>query len=139
MMLKKFIENTMYIVLYIVALLLFFMCDGNTGNFWVLFASAHLLCIIGAFISSDKEITAFFLKSLVVYALVSNILVLSSYSDIWHILLFFALGLIHIFMLEDDDLFGVLAKDKKDHEMFGLKLVLWLMISVMVMVFYVFV
>ena len=137
MVLKKFIENVMYVGLYIVALLLFFVCGGNTGNFWVLLGAAHLLSILGIIINAEKEVTVFFLKSLSVYTLISNFLVLSGYSCVWLIMLFFAMGLVHIFMIEDEDLFGILAVGKKEHELVGLKLLLWLMISVMVTLIYV--
>lgn len=138
MMFKKSIENVVYLSLYIIALLLFFLCGGNAENSLVLLGSAHVLCVAAVFISSDKDVTAFLLRSFSVYTLIANILFLSGYSKAWFVASFFIIGLLHVLILEDDDLFGVLAKNNKEHEMYGLKMALWLMISVMVTVFYVF-
>ncbi len=139
MIFKKNISNLVYVGLYILALVLFFFCEGNTGNNRVFFSAAHILCAAALAINTDRKIAAFFLKSLTIYLLLTNILWVANLPVLWSVLLFLGIGFSHIMLINDNDIFGHLASSNEQNSSDGLKILIWVLVSAVVFCLFIFI
>ena len=129
---KKSIENFVYLGLYTISLVLFFFYGGNVGNTRIIFGASHLLCALALCINTNRKTTSFLLKSLAVYSLLINILWAAYLPYLWSVVLFLGTGFIHTVMIDNKDLFGNMEKYPEGESSNILKLLIWVLISVVV-------
>lgn len=130
MIFRKSIENLVYLGLYILSLVLFF-CWGNVCNNKIFFSAAHILCACALVINSNRKAASFFLKSFTIYLFVSSIVWAANLPFVWAFISFMLLGFSHIMMLDEKDLFGKLVNVEEPTSLDWLKILLWMLITLM--------
>ena len=136
MMFKKSIENMVYLGLYILSLILFFLW-GNVGNNKILFSAAHILCVTALAINTNRKVASFFLKSLVIYSLISSTMWAAHVSYAISCIPFILTGFLHIMALNDKDLFGRLIETQESFSTDWMKIFLWTLITIAVLVIFI--
>ncbi|MBQ8870918.1 MAG: hypothetical protein IJ019_06045 [Alphaproteobacteria bacterium] len=82
-------------------------------------------------INSNRKAASFFLKSFTIYLFVSSIVWAANLPFVWAFISFMLLGFSHIMMLDEKDLFGKLVNVEEPTSLDWLKILLWMLITLM--------